>query len=233
MFDNFRFDFLKKKDPQFLQDSPLKMIAIEADKWIDMYGTVENATKNTIEIKVPLITQYLANNLVPITQDKELDVFYLEISKDKNIRLFNFTSQISDIQVAEKLIIITKPSKYKDKSFGEAKKIMDNYDFEVEIEMEYNAVGVPHTQKGKTYRIFNNGISMFTSIPIPPKTLIEVSLKIPYIEYIEIKKEKFTAVVVESKQIEKKKFETILNYEKIEDRLKNLLLEYSLLNQKI
>lgn len=227
------FGLFGKKEPLFLQDFPLKMIAIEADKWIDMYGTIENTSKDSIEIKAPLLTNYLSNSMVPITPEKELDVYYLEIQKDQTVKLYNFESKIKEINPAEKILVISKPSKYKEKLFGKAKEIINNFDFEVEIDLEYNALGVPHTQKGKTYRIFNNGISMFTSIPIPIKTILEISLKIPYIEYTEIKKEKFTASVVESKQIEKKKFETILHYEKIEDRLKNLLLEYSLLNQKV
>ncbi|MFN3995506.1 MAG: hypothetical protein ACK4GR_03130 [bacterium] len=227
------FSLFGKKEPQFLQDFPIKMVAIEGNKWIDMYGVIENTSKETIEIKTPLITYYLSNNFVPITPEKEIDVYYLEIQKDQTVKLYNFESKIKEINSVEKLIVISKPSKHKEKVFGKAKEIINNFDFEVELDLEYNAIGVPHTQKGKTYRIFSNGISMFTSIPIPVKTLIEVSTKIPYVEYIDIKKEKFTANVVESKQLEKKKFETILNYEKIEDRLKNLLLEYSLLNQKI
>ncbi|MCS6955841.1 MAG: hypothetical protein NZM44_05745 [Candidatus Calescibacterium sp.] len=226
------FGLFGKKDPSFATESPIKMTVIEADKWIDIYGTIENTTKNTIELKVPLLSQYLSNNLVPITPEKNADTNLLEI-KDGIVKLFNFETQIKEIVLSERIMVISKPPKFKDKTFGKAKELVSNFDLEVEIEIEYNALGVPHIQKGKTYRIFHNGISLFTSIPIPQKTIIEVSLKIPYIEYIERKKDKFKVSVIESKQIEKKKFETILNYEKIDEGLKNYLLEYSLLNQKV
>ncbi|MCS7243169.1 MAG: hypothetical protein RMJ36_00300 [Candidatus Calescibacterium sp.] len=226
------FGLFGKKDPSFAVESPIKMTVIEADKWIDIYGTIENTTKNTIELKVPLLSQYLSNNLVPIIPEKNADTNLLE-NKDGIVKLFNFETQIKEIVLSERIMVISKPLKFKDKNFGKAKELVSNFDLEVEIEIEYNALGVPHTQKGKTYRIFHNGISLFTSIPIPQKTIIEVSLKIPYIEYIEKKKDKFTVSVIESRQIEKKKFETVLNYEKIDNGLKKYLLEYSLLNQKV
>ncbi|MEN3015101.1 MAG: hypothetical protein ABDH21_03470 [bacterium] len=227
------FNIFGKKEPHFSVDSPVKMTIIEADKWIDIYGLIDNISKDSIELKVPLLSQYMSNNLVPITPEKTADTNLIEIQKDGTVKLHNFQSQIKDIVLADRVIVISKPSKTKDKPFGKAKELISSFDLEVEIDIEYNAVGVPHTQKAKTYRIFHNGISLFTSIPIPPKTVIEVSFRIPYIEYLDKKKDKFTAIVVESKQLEKKKFETILNYENIEDSLRNCLLEYSLLNQKV
>ncbi len=227
------FGLFGKKEPSFNIDSAIKMVAIEGNNWIDIYGVIENVKKDEIEIKVPLLPQYMANTLVPISPEKEVDTNLLEIHKDGSVKLFNFSTKIKDILLSERIIVISKPSKFKEKTFGKAKELLNNFDIEVEIDIEYNAVGVPHVQKGKTHRIFHNGISLFTSIPIPVKTIIEVSLKIPYVEYAEKKKDKFTASVVESKQLEKKKFETVLNYESIEDSLKNYLLEYSLLNQKV
>jgi len=227
------FGLFGKKDIQFSEGSPIKMTAIENDKWIDMYASIQQVSKDNINILVPQITNYISNNLVSIAPGKIVDTNLLEIMKDKTVKLFNFESEIKDIITADKIMVISKPSKFKEKSFGKAKELISSFDLEVEIEIEYNALGVPHIQKGKTHRIFQNGISLFTSIPIPLKTILEISIKIPYVEYIEKKKDKFTAVVVESKQIEKKKFETILNFERIEDSLKNYLLEYSLLNQKV
>jgi len=227
------FGFLSKKEPSFQENSPVKMVFIEQDKWIDVYGVISKTTKNNISIFIPNLSYYMSNNLVSITIDKNPDTNVLELMKDGTIKLFNFESIIEDINVAERIITIKKPSNVKDKTLGKAKELIDNFDLEVEIDIEYNAIGVPHTQKAKTYRIFHNGISLFTFIPIPPQTTIEVYLRIPFEEYTEKKKEKIVLSVKESKQIEKKKFETILNYEKIDDELKKRLLEYSLLNQKV
>ncbi|MCS7165361.1 MAG: hypothetical protein RMJ51_03680 [Candidatus Calescibacterium sp.] len=227
------FGLFSKKEPSFAEESPIKMTIIEADKWIDIYGYIEKTDKGSIQVYVPLLSQYMSNNLVPITPEKSTNVNLLEAQKDGTVKLFNFDSLIKDIILAEKRIILEKPSKFREKSFGKIKDLLSNFDLEVEMEIEYNALGVPHTQKGKTHRIFHNGISLFTSIPIPPKTIIEVSVRIPHIEYIEKKKDKFTVSVLESKQIEKKKFETVLNFEKIEESLKKYLLEYSLVNQKV
>jgi len=227
------FGLFGKKEPSFSEGFPIKMVFVEGDKWIDVYGVISESSKNTISIFVPNLSQYMSNNLVPITTDKKPDTNLLEITKDGTVKLFNFESEIEDIDVANRIISIKKPSKFNEKTFGKAKEIINSFDFEVEIDIEYNALGVPHTQKAKTNRIFHNGISLFSFIPIPPQTVIEVYLKIPYEEYLEKKKDKIVMTVKESKQLEKKKFETILVYEKVEDRLKNLLLEYALVNQKV
>jgi hypothetical protein len=74
---------------------------------------------------------------------------------------------------------------------------------------------------------------LFTAIPIPNGTILEIIVKIPYKEYVDRKGDKFKAKVVNSKQLEKKKFETFLEFETIDEELKKQIFEFALINSNI
>lgn len=220
-----------KPSLKYLEEDLVKLTVIEGDKWAYIYGVIINNNKQDFKVFVPNLAQFLAMDL-GIINNKKIECTILEPFKD-NIFIFNFETIIKDINEQSKELILEKPKSIKDKNLGKIDNLLKNLDIEAELEIEYNALGVPHTQKGKTYKILSNGLSLFTSIPIPNQTILEIIIKIPYKEYIDKKGDKFRAKVVNSKQLEKKKFETFLEFETIEEELKKQIFEFVLININI
>ena len=220
-----------KPSLKYQEEDLVKLTVIKDDKWAYIYGIITSNSKQDFRIFVPNLSAFLAMDL-DIVNGKKVDCNILESFKD-SIYLFSFETVINDIDEHNRELVLEKPKNIKEKNLGKVDNLLKNIDIEAELEIEYNAVGVPHTQKGKTYRILSNGISLFTAIPIPNGTSLEVVVKIPYKEYLDRKGDKFRAKVVNSKQLEKKKFETFLEFESIEEEIKKSLFEFALINSSI
>lgn len=216
---------------KYLEEDLVKLTIIEGEKWAYMYGIVINNDKQNFRVFIPNLVQFLAMDL-GIINGKKLECLILEPIKD-SVYIFSFETIIKDINEQSKELTLEKPKNLKEKNLGKIENLLKNLDIEAELEIEYNALGVPHTQKGKTYKILSNGMSLFTAIPIPNGTILEVVVKIPYKEYIDRKGDKFKAKVVHSKQLEKKKFETFLEFETIDEELKKQIFEFALINSNI
>jgi hypothetical protein len=220
-----------KPSLKYLDEDLVKLTVIEGEKWAYIYGIITNNDKQNFRVFVPNLAQFLAMDL-GIMNDKKIECSILEPLKD-NIYIFNFETIIKDINEQSKELTLEKPKNIKDKNLGKIDNLLKNLDIEAELEIEYNALGVPHAQKGKTYKILSNGLSLFTAIPIPNQTILEIIVKIPYKEYIDRKGDKFKAKVVNSKQLEKKKFETFLEFETIDEELKKQIFEFALINSNV
>jgi len=109
------------------------------------------------------LSQFLAKDL-GIVNGKKLECSILEPIKD-NLYIFNFETVIKDINEHNKEMDLEKPKNIKEKNLGKISELLKNLDIEAELDIEYNALGVPHSQKGKTYKILSNGLSLFTAIP--------------------------------------------------------------------
>ncbi|MCX7871167.1 MAG: hypothetical protein N2485_06330 [bacterium] len=216
---------------KYLEEDLVRLTVIEGEKWAYMYGIVINNDKQNFKVFIPNLVQFLAMDL-GIINGKKTDCSILEPIKD-SVYIFSFETIIKDINEQSKELTLEKPKNLKEKNLGKIENLLKNLDIEAELEIEYNALGVPHTQKGKTYKILSNGMSLFTAIPIPNGTILEVVVKIPYKEYIDRKGDKFKAKVVDSKQLEKKKFETFLEFETIDEELKKQIFEFALINSNI
>lgn len=220
-----------KPSLKYLEEDLVRLTVIEGEKWDYIYGIIVDNSKQDFKVFIPNLCQFLAKDL-GIVNGKKLECSILEPIKD-NLYIFNFETVIKDINEHNKELDLEKPKNIKEKNLGKISELLKNVDIEAELDIEYNALGVPHSQKGKTYKILSNGLSLFTAIPIPNGTVLEIIVKIPYKEYIDRKGDKFKVNVVNSKQLEKKKFETFLEFETIDEELKKQIFEFALINSNI
>ncbi len=227
--------FLFKKKPSIRYEQSLIRLTITKDeKFTFVYGLLETHDKDTFSIWVPKLREAREHPELPLEENMPIRVSLLEKDKRGKLMLYTFPSVAENIDDLNNIVQLRKPKDDEIEAIelgtsNEVKK----YQLEARLKIKYRAEGSMHEQKGETYKIRYDGISMLTNVPIPPPMNLIVTVEIPF-EQVE---DKFQAKVTKSDPLpfEKKKYETVLEYIEggISDELRKSIFQFALLHADI
>ena len=229
------FSFFKKK-PAIRYDEGLARLTItREDKFTFVYGQLDNHKKDIFSIWVPKLREAREHPDLPLEEGMNLRVTLLERDKKKNeLVLFSFPSVVVAIDDVTNTVSLKKPNPndVEAMNLGTVEEVK-RYQLEARLRIRYRAEASHHEQKGETYKIRFDGISMLTNVQIPYATILNVTVELPF----EQMEDKFQAKVIRSEPLpyEKKKFETVLEYleDGVSEDLKKSIFQFALLHADI
>ncbi len=229
------FPFFKKKKPtlSYNENDLFRITVIKDDKFAFAYGILDKHDSETFRVYVPKLWEVRENPEISLDENSKVRITVLERSpKTGELILFSFPTTAVNIDDVSKIVTFSKPrnpDEVEYKKLGTPQEVI-NREFEASLKVKYRAETSPHEQKSVTYKIRFDGVSMLTNVPIPPPMVLIVTIEIPFEEY----DDKFKAEVIQSnpRPLEKK-YETVLKYIDIKDKLKEEIFEFGLLHADI